>query len=170
MSLRNNKELNKNFIKKNRVINNRSSKDVYKFSPVSFFIYHQLPTNECVLNFYFFFKEKKQLKSSIVHTIAKKLHKIWSEFIRENNLKIVLLSESSIGKEMEKLISEWQNIQKNISRENHAKEHTFVSRLHKIINCAKGADKCYFEADEEIEIDRIPKGNFPSKKNPFPCF
>lgn len=141
-------------------MNERSSNDVHKFNPVDKIIFEYLPTNESVLNYYFFEKQRGQLKNDIAKDIASELSQIWKDFVEENNLIISVLSDRQIKNVILSLIDSWQEIQKHVNRinqKNKTLENKFVDNLKCILNCAKGSDKEYF-ANEDLDISDLPRG------------
>lgn len=47
----------------------RTSNDIHKFNPVDKIIFEHLPTNESVLNFYFYKNQQGQIKNDIAKDI-----------------------------------------------------------------------------------------------------
>lgn len=155
--LRSNKIINLNNEKKKRSKNTRQSKDIYSFYPVDVIIFENLPTYESVLNFYFFKAHLKIKKDEILCDIAKKLKNIWMDFCKENNVDIIVVSERSIKKELNKIISEWTKIQKGVNKNDELKEKEFIDKIKTILPCCKASQKSYFEP---FIIDDLPKSKY----------
>lgn len=159
-ALRNEKILIKNPIKKTRTKNIRSSRDIYQFCPVNVLLFEILPTKENVLIFFFFEQKQNRKTSEIFLKVAKNLNNIWEEFIKLNHVKICIVSLKQISTLVEKLVKDWQNLQKYINyKNNKIKEDKFVASLKFILNCAKGDDKKFFLC-EEVNVVDLPRGKF----------
>lgn len=161
--LRNNKIINKNPVIKHRNKKLRSSDDAkILFYPVDQLIYMNLPTKESVLNFYFYKQKQNFNKPAFIKTIAQELNHIWINFIKTNHLSISLVTARQIETIVEKLINDWQTVQKNINRQvGEVKEAEFMKEVKFILNCAKREDKSFFACeDENLNVHNLPRGEF----------
>lgn len=155
--LRSNKTLT-DYAKKKRVRNTRTSGNVFDFHPTDILIYETLPTNLSILNFYKHKISLKQKRSSIVFNLSTELFDIWFDFKTDNNIKISLLNIKTINVRINKLIDEYQKLQKDIKRKNIDRENKFIEKMELIFPCVLEHEKALFE--NNFEMENLPKSKY----------